>query len=190
MYTTKKSLSKFGQAVKEVEGIDEGISSGFSSGQGLSFEELRSQDTSQNNISVELLSSYVDKGERDKIEFENSEAKKEMARLVKEQAIKKDKVFSKVAEKNGIEKALSVMDNASKMKTLEEKDMFTAYSRNGKDFISSEGINFKKPLMAIGGFFAHLGNDLFSDTRIQTYYCDQTNPDIIKNMYEHTPELT
>lgn len=166
MLPTKKSLSKFGQAVKEVEGIDEGISSGFSSGQGLSFEELRSQDTSQNNISVELLSSYVDKGERDKIEFENSEAKKEMARLVKEQAIKKDKVFSKVAEKNGIEKALSVMDNASKMKTLEEKDMFTAYSRNGKDFISSEGINFKKPLMAIGGFFAHLGNDLFSDTRI------------------------
>lgn len=30
---------------------------------------------------------------------------------------------------------------------------------------------------------------LFSDTRIQTYYCDQTNPDVIKNMYENTPEL-
>ncbi len=61
-----KGMSRFGQAVKEVEGMDEGVASGFSSGQGLSFEELRSQDASQNNISVELLSKYKSQGEKDK----------------------------------------------------------------------------------------------------------------------------
>ena len=167
-FPSRKILSRFAEIKKEQSQADEGIVSGTGtdSGIGLSFEELRSQDTSKNNISSQLLSTYVDKGERDKMEFESSQAKKEVEKITKEQTVKKDKVLTKVAEKNGTEKALSVMENAAKIKKLEEKDIFTAYSRNSGDFISSEGVNLAKPLMALAGMISHGFNDVFSNTRI------------------------
>lgn len=63
-----KGMSRFGQIAKEQAETDEGITAGAgsSSGQGLSFEELRSQDASKNNISTQLLSKYKSKGENDK----------------------------------------------------------------------------------------------------------------------------
>lgn len=63
-----KVMSRFGQIAKEQAETDEGITAGAgsSSGQGLSFEELRSQDASKNNVSTQLLSKYKSKGENDK----------------------------------------------------------------------------------------------------------------------------
>jgi len=167
-FPSRKILSRFAEIKKEQSQADEGISAGTGteSGVGLSFEELRSQDTSKNNISSQLLATYVDKGERDKIEYENSQAKKEIQQLSKEQTIKKDKILTKVAEKNGTEKALTVMENATKIENLENKDIFAAYSKNSSDFISSEGVNFAKPLMAIAGMITHGFNDVFSNTKV------------------------
>ena len=180
-FPSRKIISAFAKAKQEIQQTDEGITSGAGtdSGVGLSFEELRSQDTSKNNISAQLLSTYIDKGERDKIEFETSKAKKEIEKLNKEQVIQKDKVLTKVAEKGGTEKALTVMDNATKLRQLEEKDIFTAYSRYANDFISSKGINFGKPGMALAGIIAHGVNDLFSDTRIGLNKVEQQQYDDI-----------
>jgi len=173
-FPSRKILSRFAEIKKEQAQADEGISAGTGteSGVGLSFEELRSQSASNNSISAQLLSTYVDKGERDKIEYETSEAKKEMKQLAKEQAVKKDRVLAKVAEKNGVEKALSVLDNAGKIKALEEKNPFTAYSRSDASFIDKSGpkgtynLNFAVPIMAVAGKISNLFNDTFSDTRI------------------------
>ena len=64
----KNIPTRFGQIAKEQSETDEGITAGAgsSSGQGLSFEELRSQDASKNNVSTQLLSKYKSKGEKDK----------------------------------------------------------------------------------------------------------------------------
>jgi len=167
-FPSRKIISAFAKAKQEIQQTDEGISSGTGteSGLGLSFEEIRSQDASKNNVSAQLLSTYIDKAERDKIEFETSQAKKEIEKIEKEEAIKKDKVLTKVAQKGGTEKAIAVMENAKKLRELEEEDPFVAYSKYADDFISSKGVNFARPIMAIAGFFTHLGNDLFSDTRL------------------------
>jgi hypothetical protein len=63
-----KALTAFGKATKEVQQTEEGLASGAgaSSGEGLSFEELRSQDASKNNVSTQLLSKYKSIGEKDK----------------------------------------------------------------------------------------------------------------------------
>ena len=194
MFPPKKNLSKFAQAKQELQQGDEGIAAGVGTetGVGLSFEELRSQSTSQNNVSTQLLSTFIDKGERDKIEYENSQAKKEMERLAKEQAVQKDRVLSKVAEKNGIDKAIGLMDTASKLRKLEEKDIFTAYSKHADDFISSKGVNVAKPLMAIGGFFAHAYNDMFNDTRLGLTKAEQKEYDALSSQQrkELQPALT
>lgn len=64
----KNIPTAFGKAIQEVQQTEEGLASGAgsSSGQGLSFEELRSQDASKNNVSTQLLSKYKSKGEKDK----------------------------------------------------------------------------------------------------------------------------
>ena len=63
-----KGISAFAKAKQEIQQTDEGITAGAGSesGVGLSFEELRSQSTSGNNISAQLLSKYKSKGEKDK----------------------------------------------------------------------------------------------------------------------------
>lgn len=65
---SKNIPSRFAEILKEQAETDEGITAGAgsSSGQGLSFEELRSQDASKNNVSTQLLSKYKSKGEKDK----------------------------------------------------------------------------------------------------------------------------
>jgi hypothetical protein len=178
-FPSRKILTAFGKAKEEIQQREEGLAAGAgaSSNQGLSFEELRSQDTSKNNVSTQLLSNFIDKGERDKIEYETSEAKKEMEKLAKEQVIQKDRVFSKVAEKNGIDKAFSLLDNAEKIKALEEKDIFTAYSRSDASFIDKNGINPAVPIMAVAGAISHLFNDTFSDTRIGLNKAEQKQYD-------------
>ena len=184
-FPSRKILTAFGKAKEEIQQREEGLAAGAgsSSGQGLSFEELRSQDTSKNNVSTQLLSNFIDKGERDKIEYETSEAKKEMEKLAKEQVIQKDRVFSKVAQKNGVDKAISLLDNAQKIKALEEKDIFTAYSRSDASFIDKSGpggtynINPAVPIMAVAGAISHLFNDTFSDTRIGLTKAEQKQYD-------------
>jgi hypothetical protein len=63
-----KGMSRFAEIKKEQAQADEGISTGTGSesGVGLSFEELKSQSTSGNNISAQLLSKYKSEGEKDK----------------------------------------------------------------------------------------------------------------------------
>ena len=71
---------------------------------------------------------------------------------------------------------------------------------NNVDVLSNMGID-GKPGASLKGwreFFPNaeiFGADidkriLFNENRITTYYCDQTQPDIIKNMYETNSELT
>ena len=167
-FPSRKILTRFQQIEKEKASRDQSISS--ATGQGLSFDEIRSVDTSLNNKDINTISQFVDKGERDLMEFNASEARKEMEKHAKQQAIEEDKLYSTYAQQTSPEEAMSLMDDNLKIKNLEEKSWVTAYSRNAKFYDDSkpwyESINVAAPIIKAAGFLSETANDLFSDKKI------------------------
>jgi hypothetical protein len=167
-FPSRKILTRFQQIQQEEANKDKGISS--ATGQGLSFDEIRSVDTSLNNKDISTISKFVDKGERDLMEFNASEARKEMEKHAKQQAIEGDKLYSTYAQQTSSEEAMSLMDDNNKIKNLEEKSWATAYSRNAKFYDDSkpwyESVNVAAPIIKAAGFLSETANDLFSDKKI------------------------